>query len=475
MSERVWQNYYSLKRTVLSILCVLAIVFSSSACDSQDSRTHITVWSWEPSMKLLAKKFEKLNPDVRVTIKDTSGYNNLNTAIQDGYGMPDVVQLEYYALPQYAVSGQLLDITDRVQSEQTFYTPGTWSSVQLSGHTYGLPMDSGPMAWFYNDDVFNQAGVDVSKIHTWEDYKSAARKLKDIGAYIAADSGDSSFYNAMIWLAGGRPFITSHDGKTVTLRLSNDKGTKEFTEFWQSMIDEDLIDTSSTTWTQGWKDGLGSGKIASVFAGAWMPSLLLENVPGTAGLWRVAPVPTMNGEKRNAEMGGSALSILQSSRKPEAAMRFVNFVCHDADGISTRVEGGAFPADVSTLKNTAFLKRTTIRDLRGIDIPYFGGQEFNKVFASVASNVDTGYRYLPFEVYARSDFRATVGKAYDWSRKSRDRLNTQDMIDAGITQDDGSKLKLPDSPGQRITLKDGLDLWCKDLREYGYNQGFIVR
>jgi hypothetical protein len=43
-----------------------------------------------------------------------SGYENLNTAIEDGYGTPDVVQLEYFALQQYAISGQLRDLTDRV-------------------------------------------------------------------------------------------------------------------------------------------------------------------------------------------------------------------------------------------------------------------------------------------------------------------------------------------------------------------------
>ncbi|WP_250309584.1 extracellular solute-binding protein [Gardnerella sp. Marseille-Q2328] len=463
-----------LRRLLLLVLCVFAITLPSG-CSHADARTSITVWSWEPSMKRLAAQFERLNPDVHVVVKDTSGYNNLNSAIQDGYGMPDVAQLEYFALPQYAVSGQLLDITDRVQGTQTFYTPGTWSSVQLGGRVYGLPMDSGPMAWFYNDDVFKQAGVDATQIHTWEDYRHAARKLKDIGVYIAADSGDASFYNAMIWLAGGKPFITSHDGKTVTVRLGYDKGTQAFTKFWQSMIDEGLIDARTTTWTQRWKNGVGAGKIASVFAGAWMPSLLLENVPGTAGLWKVAQVPTLHGEKRNAEMGGSALSVLQSSRKPEAAMRFVNFVCHDMQGINTRVSGGAFPADVVTLGDAAFLNRTTIRDSRGIDIPYFGGQKFNRVFAEAANRVSTGYRYLPFEVYSRSDFRATVGQAYDWSRKSRARLNVQEMIDAGITQDDGSQLWLPDDPGPRISLKNGLKLWRKDLQEYGYNQGFIMR
>ncbi len=52
------------------------------------------------------------------------------------------------------------------------------------------------------------------------------------------------------------------------------------------------------------KAEVGTGTIASVFSGAWMPSLLLSNVPGAAGLWRVAPMPTYGGQPANAENGG---------------------------------------------------------------------------------------------------------------------------------------------------------------------------
>lgn len=66
------------------------------------------------------------------------------------------------------------------------------------------------------------------------------------------------------------------------------------------------------------------------------------NVPGASGLWRVAPMPTYDGQPTNAESGGSALAVLQLTRKPDAAYRFVDFVTHDAQGISARVAGGAF-------------------------------------------------------------------------------------------------------------------------------------
>ena len=279
-------------------------------------------------------------------------------------------------------------------------------------------MDSGPMGFFYNEDVFRQAGVDATKIKTWDDFYEAAEKLKEIGAYIAADSGDGSFYDAMVWLAGGQPFHTSADGKTVTIDLDEDAGTQRFTEFWQKMIDEGLVDTTSATWSDRWKSRVGTGTIASVFSGAWMPSLLLSNVPGAAGLWR---------------------------------------------------------ADYATLNSADFLDKTTITNDRGIEIPYFGGQKFNRVLSEAAEDVSVGYQYLPFEVYARSDFKSTVGQAYEWSGSFHAYQQRQEAIEMGMKDEEGNPLEPLEKPGKKVSLSDGLAQWQKDLREYGLNQGFTIK
>ncbi|MEY8563886.1 sugar ABC transporter substrate-binding protein [Bifidobacterium pseudolongum] len=456
---------------MVAAVCAAGVTVAVAGCGEHDNRTQISVWSWEPSMAALIADFEARNPDVHVTQIGTADYSKLNSAIQDGYGTPDVVQLEYFALPQYAVSGQLRDLTSRTTNYGSFYTPGSWSSVQLDGRVYGVPMDSGPMAFFYNQDVFEQAGVDAAKIRTWDDYYRAAKKLKENGVYIAADDGDASFYNAMIWLAGGRPYNTSHDGKEVSITLDTDTGTQEFTRFWQQMIDEDLVNTRLDTWSDDWKQALGSGTVASLFAGAWMPSLLLADVPGTAGLWRVAQMPTAHGNLTNAENGGSALGVLSSSRRPEASWRFIEYVCHETAGIMTRVDGGAFPADNATLNSANFLNKTTVRDARGIEVPYFGGQKFNTVLAQAASHVSTGYQYLPFEVYARSDFRATVGAAYTWVNDEHTYYDAVRREREGLIQ----RNDMPQSPGPQVTLREGIERWQSDLKEYGANQGFTMR
>ena len=107
----------------------------------------------------------------------------------------------------------------------------------------------------------------------------------------------------MVWLAGGQPFHTSADGKTVTIDLDEDAGTQRFTEFWQKMIDEGLL-TPPPHMVGSVEAPCGTGTIASVFSGAWMPSLLLSNVPGAAGLWRVAPMPTYDASPPTPKAAG---------------------------------------------------------------------------------------------------------------------------------------------------------------------------
>ena len=152
-------------------------------------------------------------------------------------------------------------------------------------------------------------------------------------------------------------------------------------------------------------------------------------------------MPTQDGTVTNAENGGSALGVLHTTRKPEAAFRFVDYVCHNESGIRTRVDGGAFPADNDTLKSDDFLNMTSLTDSDGKAHEYFGGQKFNEELAKAAANVSTGYKFLPFEVYARGKFGDYAGDAYTG----------------------------------KTTLSDAVASWQKDLQDYAKQQGYQVK
>ncbi|GHE92695.1 sugar ABC transporter substrate-binding protein [Streptomyces werraensis] len=408
---------------------------SVSAEDIQaalDKGGTVTVWSWEPTLKTVAADFQKKHPKVKINlVSERSGdkhYTALSNAISAGKGVPDVAQLEYFSIGQYSLTKGLTDLSgfgaDKLAST---YTPGPWNAVTEGDKVYGLPMDSGPMALFYNKQVFDKYKIAVPT--TWDEYLDAARKLHkaDPKAYIANDTGDAGFTTSLLWQAGSRPYKV--DGTNVKIDFG-DANAKKFTDVWQKLIDEKLL-APVTSWTDDWYKGLGDGTIATLSTGAWMPANFESGVPNASGQWRVAPLPAWaKGDKASAENGGSALTVPSLAKNKALAYAFVEYA-NSGEGVASRVSEGAFPATRAELKSPEFL---------GKEFPYFGGQKANEIFADSAANVADDWSYLPFQAYANSIFNDTVGKAY--------------------------------ISGTR--LEDGLKAWQDASVKYGEEQGFTV-
>ena len=436
----------------VAMLSSVAACGSTSAGDggstgSSDKKVELTVWSWDSTLPRTVKGFEAKNPNIKVKVTNAGTnkdeYNALSNAIEAGPGAPDIAQIEYYALPEYVIRGHLENLSDLGASDfKDFYTPGTWSSVNINDGVYALPMDSGPMAFFYNKEVFDKAGVDAEQIKTWDQYYDAAKKIHALGDnyYITSDTGDAGFFDSMTWLAGAKPFQTSSDGSEVTVNLTEDKGVKTFTDFWQKLLDEGLLDTKTAGWSEDWFKGMVDGTIASLFTGAWMPANLANSAADGAGKWRVTQMPTADGSTTNSENGGSSLAVLASTKKADAAYQFIEYANH-GDGVATRVAGGAFPADKASMESDSFKNTTTVKNADGEDVDYFGGQKYNEVLAQAAENVSSDYQFLPYEVKARTIFGDYLGKSYTGDQK----------------------------------LTDGIAAWQKALQDYGKDQGFTVK
>jgi len=398
-----------------------------------DKGGDITVWAWEPTLKTVAADFQKKYPKVKVNlVSERSGdkhYTALSNAISAGKGVPDVAQVEYFALGQYSLTKGLTDLApygaDKLASK---YTPGPWNAVSDGDKVYGLPMDSGPMALFYNKTVFDKYKIAVPT--TWDEYLDAARKLHkaDPKAYITSDLGDAGLTTSLLWQAGSRPYKV--DGTKLGINF-DDAGAKKYEAVWQQLISEKLL-APVNGWTDDWYKGLGDGTIATLATGAWMPANFATGVPNAKGQWRAAPMPAWTkGDKASAENGGSSLAVPALAKNKELAYAFTEYANAGA-GVATRISEGAFPATKAELESPAFQSKK---------FDYFDGQEANKIFADSAANVASDWSYLPFQPYANSIFNDTVGKAYVSGTK----------------------------------LADGLKAWQDASVKYGEEQGFTIQ
>jgi hypothetical protein len=217
------------RRALAAAAIGLAIAIAAAACSSSPSGTSttpakssasdiaaalqkksaITVWAWAPQVKDIVAAFEKKYPNVTVNLVNagtaTDEYTKLQNAVKAGSGAPDVAQIEYYALSQFALTGSLANLGDLgLDSLKSDYAPAVWGAVTPGGQLVGLPQDTGPMALFYNQKIFAKYGLNVPA--TWADYLADAKKLHAANAkdYLTNDTGDPGFITSMIWDAGIR-------------------------------------------------------------------------------------------------------------------------------------------------------------------------------------------------------------------------------------------------------------------------------
>ncbi|HEX2819480.1 MAG TPA: sugar ABC transporter substrate-binding protein [Streptosporangiaceae bacterium] len=391
----------------------------------------LTFWAWAPQSAAIVAAFEKKYPKVKVNLVNagtgTVEYTKLQNAIKAG-SAPDVAQLEYFALPQFVLSGDLVDLSSfGLDSIRGNLSPAVWDSVNVSGKLVGLPQDTGPMVLFYNKAVYDKYKLPVPT--TWAQFAADAKKLHAANpkAYITNDTGDPSFTTSMIWDAGGHPYTTS--GKDVTIN-TNDAGTAKFAAMWNPLIHAGLLAPDSS-WTSPWYQGLANGDIASLVIGSWMPVDLESGVAAGKGDWRVAMMPQYSaGQAVTSEEGGSSDAVLESSKNELAAVGFTEFM-DSGPGAQISADSGDFPAENSILDSSSFL---------GTAPAYFGGQKINAVLSQAAKDVLPGWSWLPFQVYANSIFPDSAGQAYT----------------------------------KNVSFLSGLQAWDKASAAYGTQQGFSV-
>lgn len=388
----------------------------------------LTWWTWSDNEVKYADAYTAAHPNVTIDVVKLDNPDSMVTKIQNavkaGTGTPDIFPVEYQTIPQMAMGGALADLNEFGLGDYADkFTPTTWEAVNFNGQMVGLPMDSGPMVWIYNQKMFEAAGIDEVPT-TWDGFAEAARKIKahDPEATIA-NAAEAGSMTAFLWAAGSQPFKV--DGENVTINLADPAATK-WAEFWGGLNKEGLLSPLGT-WSDEWSKGLSQDKIASVLLGSWMISGMADY--GPEGRWQVAPMPSWDGKSGGGENGGSSVTVSAQSENKAAAAEVLKWLA-EGEGRALVNENG-FPSTTADLADEAWLSKK---------FPFYGEQEANRVGAEAAKNVVKGWQYVPFQGYANNVFGDSIGQAF---------VNKQDLVPA-------------------------MAAWQEALVKFGNEQGFTI-
>lgn len=406
----------------------LAVVLTGCSGGSEggsggDGPVELTFQSWVPNIDQAVDAYNAAHDDVHVTLETVTagpdgGYATMQSAVQAG-NAADVAQIGYDAIPDFLINDALEDITEYVSDDADLFTEWQWQTGVFDGAVYSVPQASGPLGQFYRADVFEDLGIEYPE--TWDEFYEAAKVVREDDRYIAAFAFNQAPW--MIGLAeqsGATWFTPENDAWTVD--IASDE-TMRMAEFWQKLIDEDLVKVEADM-SNEWNADIQEGEILTWISGSWADAILRGTAPETSGAWAVGAVPQWNaGENVSATWGGgSASAVLKGSEHPAEAAEFAVWLNSDPESVSILTEVGAgWPAIADTSAIASLQDAPEVFE-------FYGGQDIWDVFAESDKAVDTSWTWPPLSSTLFSSLTDNVKSAVD---------NGTPIADAYVaTQDD---------------------------------------
>jgi multiple sugar transport system substrate-binding protein len=319
---------------VLSLALVIALFLSFSTMAA--AKTKITVWAWgEAAMAVEAAKddFEAKNPDMEIDLVEMGPWDimdKLLVSMASGKGAPDVSEVVRRLFSTYAVSGGLVDLTDKAMPYKQDMMETAWSQVEFDARVWGAPADVNPGWVVYNKEIFDEYGIAVSSIETWSDMIEVGKVLKNHGIdllqlHVPAGTWGTNHFTMFLNSRGGNIF--DKDGKVTR----NNQLAKETLEFYYNLSEYAMLvpQGDPSIWS-AFKDG----KVATYVHNAGMAAVLKQSAPELAGKMRVMPWPKWSADapSTTGQWGGAVWVIPKQSPKQEAAWRFIEYMSFSKAG-----------------------------------------------------------------------------------------------------------------------------------------------
>jgi len=334
------------KLRLLAGLSALVAAAGLSACSSSGSddggsggggRTTIDVWLMRDSVSAafqteFVKGFETAHPDikVRVQIQEWDGIGEKVTAALASNDAPDVIETGNTQVAQFAQSGGLLDLSDKVSDLggsswlKGLSEPGSYQDKQ-----YGIPYYAANRVVIYRKDLFQKAGVDASKIKTRDQWISATRKLNkgsQQGIYLPGQNWYT--LSGFIWDEGGDLATQSGGSWKGALDTPEALHAMEFYKKLQA-LGKGPKDSDEAQPPQA--EVMAKGQVAQVISTPGGANVVVQNNAALEGKLGFFPIPGKTADKPGAVFtGGSDLVIPAVSQHHDAAYTFIKELTGDA-------------------------------------------------------------------------------------------------------------------------------------------------
>ncbi|OQR64604.1 sugar transporter [Streptomyces maremycinicus] len=334
-----------MKYRSLALLGALALSAGLTGCSSSDDasdsagggRTALDVWLMRDSVSTAFQKefetgFEKTHPgiDVKIQIQEWDGIGQKVTAALASNDAPDVIEVGNTQVAQYAQSGGLTDFSDKVgELGGADWLKGLAEPGAYEGRQYGIPYYAANRVVIYRTDLFEQAGVDASKIKTRQDWTAATEKLNKGGTQGIYLPGQNWYVlSGFVWDEGGD--LATESGGKWKGGLDSPEALRAM-DFYRSLqsLGKGPKDSDESQPPQA--EVMAKGDIAQIIAVPGGAKVVEEKNPGLKGKLGFFPIPGKTADTPGSVFtGGSDLIVPAAAEHQDEAYTFIKELSDDA-------------------------------------------------------------------------------------------------------------------------------------------------
>ncbi len=249
-----------------------------------------------------------------------------------GTTVPDMTEVESVMIGKF-FSGPLdavgfVDLTDRLKKEGLMdeINPPSFSAWTTRGHIFGLPHDVHPVLLAYRADIVEAAGIDVTKIETWDDFFRIMRPLMPVNPqtgypdrYLINVWETNQYAMEILLLQAGGGFF-DEQGKPVLNSAANAKVMANIVS-WIS--GPNRVCTNAPPFDAEGNEKFLDGYVLCNLMPDWMTGIWMKDLPGLSGKVKLMPLPAWEkGGRRTSVQGGTMLGFPKRSPDFEKVWAF---------------------------------------------------------------------------------------------------------------------------------------------------------
>ncbi|MEA2711082.1 MAG: arabinooligosaccharide transport system substrate-binding protein [Phycisphaerales bacterium] len=427
---------FHLGKPILVMLIIALVAGAVVAVRPNERKADLTLWVFADShykaYKPLIPEFERkhnctVNLNVlsaralaiRLTSLFMSGEKNEET--------PDLVEMEIgligrFFRPPVADIG-FRPLNDRLAESgldqrivKTRFAP--WSK---EGQIFGVPHDLHPCVIVYREDLFHEAGVDLTQAKTWPQYHAACLKFRDYWVArgyktrhaLELPESSSDYLQVMLLQRGINP-IDSYGN----IYLEDPRVAETLAFYAQLVAGNKKVTAQSSQGIGAFMKDVTEGSLCSFVTPDWRVTYIKRYGAAVSGKMRLMPMPVFDpSDAPTSTWGGTMMGITKACENPDLAWKLMEHLYFSKPGMKARQESSEILPPITTMWNEPVYHAPD---------PYFGNQKASELYIELAPKIPARYVTFASQV-ATLELNQALVRATEYVKAHKDDLDEREL------------------------------------------------